>query len=130
MNTIKKFIDLHKSELYDLRRWFHQHPEISYKEYNTSQFVQDYLTKLGVSFNIQAGTGVEATIGSKGKVAACRLNMDALPIPEKSDFHHCSLVPGYSHACGHDFELGYVAFKGIFIPLHERPRERHKKRGN
>lgn len=87
-------------------RHLHAHPELSFCEYNTSKFVQDELSKMGVSFrNNIAGTGVLARIDGekgKGKTIALRADMDALPINETVDIPYKSTIPNVMHACGHD----------------------------
>ena len=68
-----------------MRRYFHENPEISTKEYNTSKVVKDELTKMGVEW-VPCGleTGVLATIkGAKpGKTILLRGDMDALSVTE------------------------------------------------
>ena len=111
MNRSKKiqsFIEANSDNIISARRWFHQHPELAYKEYKTSDYIVNYLTSLGVEiiYN-EAVTGVVCEIGSGDKIGACRFNMDGLPIPEKIDFKYKSVLQGYSHSCGHDFELAW-----------------------
>lgn len=89
----------------ELRRHFHMHPELSFQEFNTSQRVQEELTRLGVPFQqVPESTCVVATIqgGKPGKTLALRADMDALSILELSDPPYKSTVPGNMHACGHD----------------------------
>ena len=70
-----------------MRRYFHENPEISTKEYNTSKVVKDELTKMGVEW-VPCGleTGVLATVkGAKpGKTILLRGDMDALSVTEES----------------------------------------------
>ena len=134
--TIKDFVESSNTELRNQRRWFHQHPELAFKEKLTSGYIASYLKSIGVSnLKIEAKTGVICEIGSAGKLGACRFNMDALPIPEKIDFNFKSKFKGYSHACGHDFELAWGlliakyfvknppnnTLKLIFQPAEEEP---------
>ena len=108
MESIKSFIGRTADELVEIRRWFHQYPEVAFKEQRTSQFIVQYLESLGIkSISIEAGTGVVCKIGSGGKTGSCRFNMDGLPIPEKVDTEYKSKLNGYSHSCGHDFELAW-----------------------
>jgi amidohydrolase len=107
-DAITDFISKNSEELILQRRWFHQHPETSFKEFNTSGYIQNYLKKQGISkIRIIAGTGVICEIGNGNPVHAARFNMDALPIHEESDVPFRSLYNGYSHSCGHDFELAW-----------------------
>ena len=88
------------------RRHLHQNPELSFEEHETSRYIQDVLTKLGVTFQAGwAGTGVVATIRGEqgnGRTIALRGDMDALPIQEENSVDYASNVPGVMHACGHD----------------------------
>ena len=84
---INDFISNSAQELINQRRWFHQYPELAFKEQRTSDYIVSYLKSIGgTNIKIEAGTGVVCEIGSGDKVGACRFNMDGLPIPEKIDF--------------------------------------------
>ncbi len=87
------------------RRYLHQHPELSFQEYNTVKFVASKLDELGISYESMANTGLVALLkGNKTseKVVALRGDMDALPITELNDVPYKSLTNGVMHACGHD----------------------------
>lgn len=87
------------------RRHFHQHPELSFQEENTSQFVYEKLQSFGgLEVSRPTRTSVVARlIGDlPGNVLAMRADMDALPIEEENDFDFVSQNPGVMHACGHD----------------------------
>jgi hippurate hydrolase len=87
-----------------IRRHLHAHPELSYKEFNTSKYVQAHLTQLGIPFSIMAETGVIAILKGRpsDRVIALRADMDALPIQEENNVPYASTVAGVMHACGHD----------------------------
>ncbi|NBP06206.1 MAG: amidohydrolase [Bacteroidetes bacterium] len=91
-----------------MRRHLHMNPELSFQEYNTATWVEDYLeNKLGLKTQRLANTGVVAIIEGKGqgsnKVVALRADMDALPITEINDGRpYRSKNEGVMHACGHD----------------------------
>jgi hippurate hydrolase len=92
-------------ETIDIRRHLHAHPELSYKEFQTSAFVQDKLKTLGIPFEIKATTGVLGMIRGKNpekRVIALRADMDALPIREENAIPYKSKNEGVMHACGHD----------------------------
>lgn len=88
------------------RRHLHQHPELSFQEEQTAQFVKDELDKLGIPY--QSGVGGHGVVGhiegekGKGKLLALRADMDALPIQEQNEVEYISKHPGVMHACGHD----------------------------
>ncbi|MEO8149725.1 MAG: M20 family metallopeptidase [Bacteroidia bacterium] len=101
----QKSEELHQ-EIIAMRRHLHQHPELSFHEFKTSEFVQQQLTQAGVTFKSGiAGTGVVALIEGKNptrKVVALRGDMDALPIQETNNVEYKSQNAGVMHACGHD----------------------------
>lgn len=83
----------------------HANPELSFHEYETSKFVKEQLTALGISFTEIANTGVLGIIKGglpSDKVIALRADMDALPIFETNDVVYKSKNEGVMHACGHD----------------------------
>ncbi|MEW9667444.1 M20 family metallopeptidase [Ammoniphilus sp. 3BR4] len=88
------------------RRQLHAHPELSYQEYQTSQFVVDMLKTIpGMSVEKGVGypTAVVGTLSSgEGPTIAIRADMDALPIIEDNKHSYCSKHQGVMHACGHD----------------------------
>ncbi|MCK1492227.1 amidohydrolase [Bradyrhizobium sp. 180] len=87
------------------RRHLHAHPELSLQEKETSAFVQDRLTELGISFvSGFGGHGIVATLmrGHAQRRVGLRADMDALPITEDSGLPYASKTPGVMHACGHD----------------------------
>jgi amidohydrolase len=87
----------------NLRRYFHQNPELSLKEFNTSKRIIKELEAIGVPYYTICETGVVATIqGKKGKTVALRADIDALPIKEKNEVSYKSKNSGVMHACGHD----------------------------
>ena len=91
--------------LIEMRRWFHQHPEIAEKEFETSAKIKEELDKYGISWRpCGLQTGVLATIegGKPGKTILLRGDMDALPVTEETGLPFASQNPGFMHACGHD----------------------------
>ncbi|MBN2547837.1 MAG: amidohydrolase [Anaerolineales bacterium] len=88
-----------------LRRDFHRHPELGFKEFRTASIVAQELRKLTLDVTTGVGeTGVVTTIegASPGEVALLRFDMDALPITEQTGAEYASENPGVMHACGHD----------------------------
>ncbi len=88
------------------RRHVHAHPELSFQEVKTAQFVVQILREIGLNpTEGMGGTGVVALVegrNPKQRVVALRADMDALPIQEATDKPYRSLNPGVMHACGHD----------------------------
>lgn len=100
----KKYSDY----MVEMRRYFHENPEPSSEEYNTSAKIKSELDKMGIPYISIAGTGVIGTItGVKpGKTVALRADMDALQVNECTGLPFASKKEGLMHACGHD---GHIA---------------------
>lgn len=105
----------------EMRRHLHANPELSFREYNTQQFVMAQLQQIGIGdVGVKATTGLVAHIRGKNpdkKVLALRADMDALPITEQNDVPYRSTAPGVMHACGHDVHTSCLL--GAAIILHE-----------
>lgn len=100
--------------------WFHQHPELSYEEYETTARIREYLEEAGIEIlPARLETGLAAVIrgAQEGPVRALRCDIDALPITEETDLPYRSQYPGKMHACGHDFHI--TAGLGTAILLQE-----------
>ena len=93
------------SQMREIRRDLHQHPELGTQEVRTSRIVADYLKQLGLDVHTGiGGHGVVATLSAKeaGKCVALRADMDALPVEEKNAVPYASVRSGVAHCCGHD----------------------------
>ena len=93
------------NKVIDTRRYLHKHPELSFKEFETSAFIKNRLNEIGISWQTMANTGIVAMI--KGdqpseQVIALRADIDALPIKETNGVEYISANNGIMHACGHD----------------------------
>lgn len=86
------------------RRYFHENPELSWQEEDSSDYILNELEKLGIKAKKIVKTGVLGIINpeKQGKVLAIRADIDALPICEKTDLDFKSKNNGVMHACGHD----------------------------
>lgn len=95
-----------KEEIFSNRRWFHQHPELSFEEKETAAKCASLLRSYGIPevFEGIGRTGVVAVLrgSSPGPCIALRADMDALPLPETADISYKSVNEGVMHACGHD----------------------------
>ena len=91
-------------ELLELRRHLHAHPELSGEEHQTAALVAGELRSLG--WRVQEGvgrTGVLAELGpDHGPTVGLRVDMDALPVEERTGLPYASKRQGIMHACGHD----------------------------
>ena len=106
-------------EIRDCRRHLHQHPELSFQEFETSAFIQKKLTEYGIPFkNNIAKTGVVALIEGKNpskKIIALRADIDALPIQELNEVNYKSQNAGVMHACGHDVHTSCLLGAGKIL---------------
>ena len=91
-------------ELLELRQHLHSHPELSGEEHQTAALVAGELRSLG--WRVQEGvgrTGVVAELGpDQGPTVGLRVDMDALPVEERTGLPYASKRQGVMHACGHD----------------------------
>ena len=94
------------AEIRDIRRHIHQHPELSFHEFETSSFLREKLSGYNIPFRDgYVKTGIVGRIeghNPRKKVIALRADMDALPIQEQNDIDYNSQKEGVMHACGHD----------------------------
>ncbi|MCL2851592.1 MAG: M20 family metallopeptidase [Defluviitaleaceae bacterium] len=101
---VKKLAESMQDKVVMWRRDLHKIPEIGNYLPQTSKYVQDRLTEMGIPFvTMVNGSGVLATITgeSLGKTIALRADMDALPLTEDAPVDFKSMN-GKMHACGHD----------------------------
>ena len=90
------------------REHMHMHPELSYQEYKTMEYVSSILTTLGIEHETGIGTtGIVGIIRAdhhteEMKCIGLRADLDALPIHEENDIACKSKNDGIMHACGHD----------------------------
>lgn len=92
-----------KLQLSNMRRDFHENPELGFELYRTSSKVKEFLTSENIEYIESAKTGVTALIrGNGNKTIGLRADMDALPLTDKKQCEYASKVPGKMHACGHD----------------------------
>ena len=117
--TIDQKADQIESKVIEWRRHFHQYPELSNREFNTSKKVAEHLQSLGIEVETGiAHTGLVGILKGKkpGPVIALRADMDALPVVERVDVPFASKVKstylgnevGVMHACGHDTHIAML----------------------
>lgn len=106
-NRIRNLAKLYYPEMVETRRHLHQNPELSFKEFKTTEYIVKRLEEMGYMVNRPLETGCVAILqGDKStdRVIALRADIDALPIQEegnsKSEF--LSKNSGVAHCCGHD----------------------------
>jgi hippurate hydrolase len=95
----------YSSEMIEVRHHLHRNPELSFKEFETSKFIQQQLAAIGIPYHVLANTGVVGIIKGRNadkRVVALRADIDALPITEENNIDYASQNTGVMHACGHD----------------------------
>lgn len=97
-----------KISLVNDRRHFHKNPELSFKEYETSEYIKKHLDEMSVDYvSGLVGTDVVAVIkgtlnSDEPKTLLIRADIDALPVCETRESEYKSVNNGIMHACGHD----------------------------
>jgi len=115
-NKIKKISKEIFNELVEYRRHLHMHPELSFAEIKTSNYITEILTKYDIKHTRGwAGHGVVAIIGKGKKCVALRADIDALPISEENNVAYKSIVNGIMHACGHDVHTASMLGAAIIL---------------
>lgn len=110
-----------QSELQQIRRNIHAHPELCYEEQHTADVVAQKLTEWGIPFLRGMGvTGVVGIIksGSSERALGLRADMDALPMQEINTFPHASKNAGKMHACGHDGHTAMLLGAAHYLSQH------------
>jgi amidohydrolase len=106
-------------QVVEWRRWFHQNPELSNREFNTSAKIAEILREMGLEPQTGiAHTGIIAVIegGLPGPLVAIRTDIDGLPVEEQTGLPYASTARseyngqdvGVMHACGHDAHMAMV----------------------
>ena len=106
-------------------RYLHQHPELSYQEKNTSEYITRFLDAEGISYcNNIGGYGILAKVkgeafASDRSIALCA-DMDALPIEEENNVPYKSINKKTMHACGHDAQVASLMGAAKLIKQHKK----------
>ena len=118
-------------ELIQLRRHLHRHPELSGHEQQTAALVAGELRRWGWQVQEAVGrTGVLAELGPVRRpdgrpapLVALRVDMDALPVEERTGLDYASTVQGLMHACGHDLHtsVGLGVARLLALAAERRP---------
>ena len=122
------------------RRHLHSHPELSFGEEATAEFISQQLSEYGIEHRFIASTGVLARIeGRRGNLKRCvvlRADIDALPVVENTGVEWSSQNSGVMHACGHDCHAAILFgvlkrmqaerdFEGTLLGLFQPAEERY-----
>lgn len=108
MHQLLKEVKEIENWLIEVRRDFHQFPEVGEEEFRTMEKIVSYLEEMNIPYKKNIfKTGVIADIpGSDPSVTiAFRGDMDALPILDLKETVYASKNRGVCHACGHDTHM-------------------------
>ncbi len=125
INVIKQEVDEIFSEVVKHYHHLHQHPELSYQEKETSEYIARFLDAEGISYrNNIGGYGVLAKVKGEAfhsdrAIALCA-DMDALPIDEENNVAYKSINKKVMHACGHDAQVASLMGAAKLINKHKK----------
>ena len=110
-----------EDEIIRIRRRIHQHPELSFKEFETARLVAQKLRTMNIK--VKTGVGGNGVVGllkgsHPGNVVGLRADMDALPINEGTDEPFKSKNRGVMHACGHDTHVAMLLGSAMLLVKH------------
>ncbi len=120
MNLIDLIVKF-SSEIQQIRRDIHAHPELCYEENRTADIVANKLTEWRIPVIRGLGiTGVVGVIrrGNSARAVGLRADMDALPMQEINTFEHTSQHAGKMHACGHDGHTAMLLGAAHHLAVH------------
>lgn len=120
MKLIDPILEFH-SELRQIRRDIHAHPELCFQERRTAELVAQKLSEWGIPVIRGMGTtGVVGVVknGTSRRAIGLRADMDALPVQEINTFPHASRHPGIMHACGHDGHVAMLLGAARYLSRH------------
>ncbi|MEW2513880.1 amidohydrolase [Streptomyces sp. NPDC046870] len=105
-----------RSELEEVYKDLHAHPELGHQEHRTAAGVAERLRNRG--YRVYEGIGGTGVIGvlanGEGATVLLRADMDALPVLEETGLHYASTAEAadasgrrvpVAHACGHDMHV-------------------------
>ena len=112
-NEITRYAESLQDYMVEMRRKFHEHPELSGEEHETRKILIEEIEKMGLKYRLLPGTGIIAFIegAQPGKNKLLRADIDGLPVQEEEvnlSGHEkvcVSKEPGRCHACGHDVHM-------------------------
>ncbi|MDZ7691359.1 MAG: amidohydrolase [Balneolaceae bacterium] len=106
-SNIKSLAEQYFSDMVEVRRHLHRHPEVSYTEYETTDYIIGKLQELDIPVDRPLETGCVGVLKGgreSDRVIALRADIDALAIQEEGDHkkEFMSENEGVAHCCGHD----------------------------
>lgn len=117
-NGYQKTRRKNRDYIIDRRRYYHQHPELSLREHETTVAIRNDIKAIAAEFggaDLEIQTfenypGLTALLdtGKPGRTILLRADIDALPIQECTGLPFVSRNPGVMHACGHDTHIAML----------------------
>ena len=98
-------------EMIAIRRYLHEHPEVSFHEEATAAYIKDFYVQNGmtpVPYGDGYGFAINIDSGKPGRTLALRADFDALAVQEDNNLSFHSQNAGVMHACGHDGHTAYL----------------------
>lgn len=108
---IRALAEKNRDYIIGRRRYYHQHPELSFKEWETTKTLKEDLEAMGMEIQtFEDYPGLIATLdtGKPGRTIMLRSDIDALPVVEGTGLEFCSVNEGVMHACGHDAHMAML----------------------
>ena len=124
-DIIRHQVDELFSEVVNHYRYLHQHPELSYNEKNSSEYITRFLDEEGIAYRKNIGgygilAHVKGNAFESDRVIAFCADMDALPIEEENDVPYKSINKKVMHACGHDAQTASLMGAVKLINMHQK----------
>ena len=114
-DVIDAAVEAHRSEILELRRDLHAHPELSWHEKRTTDVVAARLEAAGLAVRRLPHTGLVVDVGDEPPRVALRADLDALPVEDLTTDPWVSTRPGVAHACGHDVHTAGLVGAGLAL---------------
>lgn len=122
VDRIRDIVAAGEPELIAFRRRLHAEPELSFQEFDTTEWLFERLQVAGrYPQRLPSGTGLWCDIGDGPPKVALRADIDALALHEDCDLPFRSRNDGVAHACGHDVHT--TAVLGAGLTLHRLAQE-------
>lgn len=119
MTDLKALVEKYNDYNVKMRRHFHENPEISSQEFETSKLLKEEMKGLGFEVVEAEGTGFIAILDTKkpGRTVGFRADIDALPMDESDENLKGKKVcvskkTGAAHTCGHDGHMSIALTVG------------------
>ena len=109
---IRALAEQNSDYIIERRRYYHRHPELSFKEWETTPALLEDVKALGITeiqtFDDYPGFVATLDTGRPGRTVMLRADIDALPVKEQTGLEFASENEGVMHACGHDNHMAML----------------------